>query len=183
MSGYAFALWTHVDSSTTKTQSCHCSPPESFDPVLSSNVPRRNSSPKGSSSVSPRGDVSVLIRVNAAFGYRIQVLINSGRKKVYTRNGLDWTKRFSAIAGALDFSGQAIIDGQVVVVHEGRTNFSELQAELAAVKQDRLVYYAFDTSSGVVEIASYSGSERSRGPLRPRGLAICPNKRVQRHAH
>jgi bifunctional non-homologous end joining protein LigD len=32
----------------------------------------------------------------------------------------------------------------VVVIHEGRTNFSELQAELAAGKQDRLVYYAFD---------------------------------------
>jgi bifunctional non-homologous end joining protein LigD len=32
----------------------------------------------------------------------------------------------------------------VVVVHEGRTNFSELQAELAAGRQDRLVYYAFD---------------------------------------
>jgi bifunctional non-homologous end joining protein LigD len=30
------------------------------------------------------------------------------------------------------------------VVHEGRTNFSELQGELAAGGQDRLVYYAFD---------------------------------------
>jgi len=30
------------------------------------------------------------------------------------------------------------------VVHEGRTNFSELQAELAAGRQGRLVYYAFD---------------------------------------
>jgi bifunctional non-homologous end joining protein LigD len=36
------------------------------------------------------------------------------------------------------------LDGEVVVIHEGRTNFSELQAELAAGKQDRLVYYAFD---------------------------------------
>jgi bifunctional non-homologous end joining protein LigD len=35
-------------------------------------------------------------------GYRVQVHINSDRKKVYTRNGLDWTKRFSVIAGALD---------------------------------------------------------------------------------
>src|SRR3954467_330535 len=77
-------------------------------------------------------------------GYRVQVHLNRGRKKVYTRNGLDWTKRFSTIAGALDIPGQAIIDGEVVVVHEGRTNFSELQAELAAGKQDRLVYYAFD---------------------------------------
>src|SRR6187455_2410461 len=61
-------------------------------------------------------------------GYRIQVHANRGRKKVYTRNGLDWTKRFTEIAGALAISGEAIIDGEVVVVHEGRTNFSELQA-------------------------------------------------------
>ena len=59
-------------------------------------------------------------------------------------NGLDWTTRFSTIAAALDIPGEAIIDGEVVVVHEGRTNFSELQAELAAGRQDRLVYYAFD---------------------------------------
>src|SRR5438094_10388576 len=77
-------------------------------------------------------------------GYRVQVHVNRGRTKVYTRNGLDWTKRFSVIAGALDVPRQAIIDGEVVVVHEGRTNFSELQAELAASRQDRLVFYAFD---------------------------------------
>ena len=77
-------------------------------------------------------------------GYRAQVHINAGKKRVFTRNGLDWTKRFSLIAGALDIPGQAIIDGEIVVVHEGRTNFSELQAELAAGKQTRLVYYAFD---------------------------------------
>jgi len=77
-------------------------------------------------------------------GYRVQVHLNSGRKKVFTRNGLDWTKRFTEIAGALAIPGQAIVDGEVVVVHEGRTNFSELQAELAAGRQGRLVYYAFD---------------------------------------
>src|SRR5688572_15886618 len=77
-------------------------------------------------------------------GYRVQVHINAGKKKVYTRNGHDWTKRFSVIAGAFDIAGQVIIDGEVVVVHEGRTNFSELQAELAAGRQDRLICYAFD---------------------------------------
>ena len=65
-------------------------------------------------------------------------------KRVFTRNGLDWTKRFSVIVGAFDINGQAIIDGEVVVVHEGRTNFSELQAELVAGRQDKLIYYAFD---------------------------------------
>jgi bifunctional non-homologous end joining protein LigD len=77
-------------------------------------------------------------------GYRIQVHTNKGRKKVFTRNELDWTKRFSSIAAALDVPGQAILDGEVVVIHEGRTNFSELQAELAAGGQRRLVFYAFD---------------------------------------
>ncbi|MGX1050858.1 bifunctional non-homologous end joining protein LigD [Bradyrhizobium japonicum] len=77
-------------------------------------------------------------------GYRVQVHLNRGRKKVFTRNGLDWTKRFTEIAGALAISGEAIIDGEVVVVHEERTNFSELQAELAAGRQGRLIYYAFD---------------------------------------
>jgi bifunctional non-homologous end joining protein LigD len=77
-------------------------------------------------------------------GYRVQIHLNKGKKKVFTRNGLEWTKRFSVIAGTLDLPGQAIIDGEVVVIHEGRTNFSELQADLAAGKQDRLIYYAFD---------------------------------------
>ena len=77
-------------------------------------------------------------------GYRIQVHINRGRKKIFTRNGLDWTKRFSVIAGAFDIPGEAIIEGEVVVTHEGRTNVSELQAELAAGRQDRLAYCAFD---------------------------------------
>jgi bifunctional non-homologous end joining protein LigD len=40
-------------------------------------------------------------------GYRIQVHLNKGKRTVYTRNGLDWTKRFSLIAGALDMSGSA----------------------------------------------------------------------------
>ena len=61
-------------------------------------------------------------------GYRVQFHINAGKNRVFTRNGLDWTKRFSTIAGAFDIPGQAIVDGEVVVVHEGRTNFSELQA-------------------------------------------------------
>lgn len=78
-------------------------------------------------------------------GYRVVQLHVSGRRKqVFTRNGLDWTKRFSAIAGAFDIPGQVIVDGEVVVIKDGRTNFSELQAELAGGRQSRLEYYAFD---------------------------------------
>ena len=77
-------------------------------------------------------------------GYRIQLHIDGDTRKAFTRNGHDWIKRFSTIAGAFDLPYQAIIDGEVVVVHDGRTNFSELQAELAGGRQDRLQYYAFD---------------------------------------
>jgi bifunctional non-homologous end joining protein LigD len=77
-------------------------------------------------------------------GYRIQLNIDGDDRKAFTRNGLDWTHKFSAIAGAFDISGQAIVDGEVVVIHEDRTNFSELQADLGRGDQDRLLYFAFD---------------------------------------
>jgi bifunctional non-homologous end joining protein LigD len=77
-------------------------------------------------------------------GYRIQVHVDGEKRHAFTRNGHDWVKRFSRIAGAFDFLGQAIIDGEVVVIHQERTNFSALQAELAVGRQDRLRYYAFD---------------------------------------
>jgi bifunctional non-homologous end joining protein LigD len=32
-------------------------------------------------------------------GYRIQLHANRGSRKAFTRNGLNWTKRFSALPG------------------------------------------------------------------------------------
>ncbi len=39
---------------------------------------------------------------------------------------------------------RAIIDGEVIVVKDGRTNFSELQAALAGGRQEALTFLAFD---------------------------------------
>jgi bifunctional non-homologous end joining protein LigD len=77
-------------------------------------------------------------------GYRLQPHIDRGKIKIFTRNGHDWTKRFSNIAGAFALKSQSIFDGEAVVIHEGRTSFSELQAHLARGRQDRIVFYAFD---------------------------------------
>jgi bifunctional non-homologous end joining protein LigD len=63
-------------------------------------------------------------------GYRVQLHARDERVAAYTRNGLDWTKRFSTIARAFDIPVQAIVDGEAVVIKDGRTNFSELQAAL-----------------------------------------------------
>jgi bifunctional non-homologous end joining protein LigD len=77
-------------------------------------------------------------------GYRLQVHRNEGRFTIYTRSGLDWTKRFALIADAFDIPVErAIFDGEVVVIKEGRPNFSELQAELASGRQRQMLYYAF----------------------------------------
>jgi len=56
--------------------------------------------------------------------------IDGDDRRAYTRNGYNWVSRFSRIAGAFEIEGQAIVDGEVVVIHEGRTNFSKLQADL-----------------------------------------------------
>lgn len=40
---------------------------------------------------------------------------NKGHKKVFTRGGLNWVRRFSVIAGALDIPGQVVINGEVAV--------------------------------------------------------------------
>ena len=77
-------------------------------------------------------------------GYRLQPHVDRDKVTIFTRNGHDWSKRFSNIAGAFALKSQSIFDGEAVVIHEGRTNFSELQADLASGRQDRIVFYAFD---------------------------------------
>jgi bifunctional non-homologous end joining protein LigD len=78
-------------------------------------------------------------------GYRLQIHLNKGRVTIYTRTGLDWTRRFRGIAGAFDIPVQrAIFDGEVAVIKDDRANFSELQADLAAGRHDRMAFFAFD---------------------------------------
>ncbi|OLP59105.1 DNA ligase [Xaviernesmea oryzae] len=81
-------------------------------------------------------------------GYRLQARIDQGQTRLLTRSGLDWTERFGpaigkALAGLTE--GSALIDGELVVeTGAGSSDFSALQADLSAGRQDRFVYYAFD---------------------------------------
>lgn len=81
-------------------------------------------------------------------GYRLQARIDKGKVALLTRSGLDWTERFGpAIAqalGALPVE-QAILDGEVVVEGAGgASDFSALQADLSAGRDERFRYVAFD---------------------------------------
>jgi bifunctional non-homologous end joining protein LigD len=72
-------------------------------------------------------------------GYRIQSHIKRGRVTIYSRNGHDWTRRLNFIARCLELPiKSAIFDGELVVTLDNRANFSELQADLASGRKDRL---------------------------------------------
>lgn len=79
-------------------------------------------------------------------GYRVQAHKVKDRVTVYTRNGHDWSSRFATIAAEIARLPveRIIIDGEVVVTKDGRNNFSELQADLASGRTDRMEFYAFD---------------------------------------
>jgi bifunctional non-homologous end joining protein LigD len=81
-------------------------------------------------------------------GYRLQAHIEDGKVTLWTRRGLDWTKKFGdAVAKALRKLPvrSALIDGEMVVANEsGVAEFSLLQADLSDGRVDRFLYYAFD---------------------------------------
>jgi bifunctional non-homologous end joining protein LigD len=77
-------------------------------------------------------------------GYRAVVAIGGGKVKVYTRNGLDWTEKFQAIADAaarLDL-GSALIDGEIVAFKDGRPDFSTLKDAISNAGD--MTLFAFD---------------------------------------
>jgi bifunctional non-homologous end joining protein LigD len=81
-------------------------------------------------------------------GYRLQAHVEEGRVTLWTRGGLDWTKKFgAAVPEALRHlpARTALIDGELVVENEsGVAQFSLLQADLSDGRLDRFVYYVFD---------------------------------------
>ena len=80
-------------------------------------------------------------------GYRILAFLHDGRVKLITRNGNDWTKRFSPVADAAAELPvrQAILDGEIVALNDkGVSDFQRLQNALKSGETDSLAYYVFD---------------------------------------
>jgi bifunctional non-homologous end joining protein LigD len=81
-------------------------------------------------------------------GYRLQAHIEDGKVTLWTRGGLDWTKKFGdSIQEALRNLPvrTALIDGELVAENaSGISEFSLLQADLSDGRSDRFAYYAFD---------------------------------------
>jgi bifunctional non-homologous end joining protein LigD len=80
-------------------------------------------------------------------GYRVQAHLRGGLAALFTRNGLNWTRRFPTIAEAMGHirATELILDGEVISADEkGAADFSALQDDLSKSRYDRMVYYAFD---------------------------------------
>lgn len=80
-------------------------------------------------------------------GYRMLAQVRGGKVRMISRNGLDWTHRFGAVAKAVEELNlnNAILDGEVVVVKsDGTTDFQALQNYIKKGKIAELTYYLFD---------------------------------------
>ena len=73
--------------------------------------------------------------------------IAGGKVQLLTRNRLDWTAKFPALAQRFAElpAPAALIDGELVHLEEdGTTSFAHLQDAIAEARTDALVFYAFD---------------------------------------
>jgi bifunctional non-homologous end joining protein LigD len=78
-------------------------------------------------------------------GYRVQLRIEDGDAVLNTRKGLDWSEKFSAIAGEAKSLPDAMIDGEIVALNDrGVPDFSALQAAISDGKTGSLIFFAFD---------------------------------------
>ena len=80
-------------------------------------------------------------------GYRLHARIVNKTAKLLTRNGLDWTPKYPAIAAAVAKlpAQSAYIDGEVCAIRaDGTTSFAELRAATDHKETTRLIYFAFD---------------------------------------
>ncbi|MGH8772816.1 MAG: DNA ligase D, partial [Burkholderiales bacterium] len=80
-------------------------------------------------------------------GYRILCRVTDGKVRLFSRNGLDWTRRFQAVADAAKKLPvkNGWFDGEVVVQKpDGSTSFQALQNALTEGNEVELAYYLFD---------------------------------------
>ncbi|HVG82409.1 MAG TPA: non-homologous end-joining DNA ligase, partial [Methylomirabilota bacterium] len=80
-------------------------------------------------------------------GYRALARLDTGRVKLLTRRGNDWTDKFQSVADALKQLevNQALLDGEIVILKDnGASSFEAMQQALSAGDDAQMLYYVFD---------------------------------------
>ena len=97
-------------------------------------------------------------------GYRLQIAVAGGGATVYTRSGLDWSKRFPGlVAEARRLPCKtALLDGEAVVFDDhGVSDFPALVSALETGRSEKIVFVAFD-------LLERDGKDLAPLPLRKR---------------
>ncbi|HEV2884869.1 MAG TPA: non-homologous end-joining DNA ligase [Pyrinomonadaceae bacterium] len=100
-------------------------------------------------------------------GYRMLCHLNRGKAQFWSRNGKDWTEKFSGLTPALKRLPlvSAILDGEVVVVDpKGRSSFQRLQQSMGS-GGGAFIYQIFD-------LIYLDGYNLQRTPLRERKAVL-----------
>jgi bifunctional non-homologous end joining protein LigD len=101
-------------------------------------------------------------------GYRTLVFFDQGKVKLITRNGVDWTHRYGALAKAFQKlpCKTALIDGEIVVQDpRGVAKLDLLEHALSENDSHAMTYFAFD-------IAHLDGFDLTACTLRDRKQAL-----------
>lgn len=78
-------------------------------------------------------------------GYRIVADVDHGTVRLYTRNKQDYTDKFPGIVKELSqWDTKAVLDGEIIVQVDGRSNFQALQNHLKTKKGPAPSYLVFD---------------------------------------
>ncbi|HVH34981.1 MAG TPA: DNA ligase D [Tahibacter sp.] len=79
-------------------------------------------------------------------GYRILATVVRGKVQLWSRNAIEWTAKLPGIVAAIRQLGlrSAQLDGELVVVRDGKADFNALQARLSGETGDPLLYLLFD---------------------------------------
>jgi bifunctional non-homologous end joining protein LigD len=96
-------------------------------------------------------------------GYRMLCHLNRGKVHFWSRNGKDWTEKFSSVAKAVKTisAATAILDGEIVIVDkQGRSSFQALQQSMKSGAA-AFVFQIFD-------LIYLDGFNITRTPLRLR---------------
>lgn len=100
-------------------------------------------------------------------GYRILARLERGKARLISRNGHDWTARYSGVAEAVEAlpASSALLDGEVVALGpDGRSSFQKLQRAMSGGGRV-LVYFVFD-------LLYLDGCDLTGAPLETRKEAL-----------
>lgn len=79
-------------------------------------------------------------------GYRIVATVVKGKVRLWSRNAIEWTAKLPELAAAVASLKlkSAQLDGEMIVLRNGRDDFNALQGRLSAENKEPALYMLFD---------------------------------------